>query len=77
MELNNKIEDLFKKMNNGFLDTHPTIINMWKLFITKRYTALINNIGECEKMLDNLDTKNDLTDMEILTLYNVYNQEPN
>jgi hypothetical protein len=72
-----KIDELFKKMNDTYLNTHPNIINMWKGFITKRHNSLVANIDACDKILETLGTKKDLTELEIITLYNLYNQEPN
>lgn len=77
MNINKKIDDLFEKMDTTYLETHPNIINMWKKFINKRYNLLINNIKSCEEVLKTLENKADLTDMEIITLYNIYNQETN
>ena len=75
MEINIEIDKLINKLDTIYKESHPNISNLWKKIIIKRYDSLVCNINKCNELLNILDHSADLSYMEMLTMYNVYNPE--
>ena len=58
-ELNNKINDLFKRLDEIKI-SHPNISSVWNNHLTIRHRKFVEEIERCNKMLDTITEKPDI-----------------
>jgi hypothetical protein len=61
------INDINFKLNL-IKESHPNLYSIWTTMINKKYVDLLKTIYECENMLENTKTMDDLPRETIITL---------
>lgn len=61
------INDINYKLNL-IKESHPNLYSIWTTMINKKYVDLLKTIYECENMLENTKTMDDLPRETIITL---------
>tara|TARA_B100000963_G_scaffold358311_1_gene382642 strand:- start:322 stop:558 length:237 start_codon:yes stop_codon:yes gene_type:complete len=60
LQLNDKINIIMNKLEN-IKNTHPNISSVWKNHLELREKKFVDELERCEKMLDLLQTKPDIS----------------
>ena len=71
--IDNLITDLLERIDLNYSKTHPNISNLWREYIIKKYNSLSNDIIECNKLLDNLLDKDDISISHIMIAFIINN----
>uniref|UniRef100_A0A6C0BYL9 Uncharacterized protein n=1 Tax=viral metagenome TaxID=1070528 RepID=A0A6C0BYL9_9ZZZZ len=56
-------------------ETHPNLSNLWVFYLKHKKKEFLNSIKKCENIIKKLDNLNDLTVLNILSLYILLNRE--
>ena len=70
------MDELYKntviKMNDK-RNSHPNIIKLWDIYLKYKKEEFINNLKHCKNIVENLETVDDLSSINILSLYILLN----
>tara|TARA_Y100000310_G_C20463412_1_gene706428 strand:- start:681 stop:920 length:240 start_codon:yes stop_codon:yes gene_type:complete len=68
----NDSERVHLKMKN-FETSHPNLICMWRDYIHLKKTAYFDSLRNCEEMMENLGSTQDITPQMLITLHFLLN----
>ena len=65
--MDSSLNDILVKFE-GYKETHPNIVNLWKRYINLRKQGMFQLIKQCLDVLEKIDTMNDFTVEELSIL---------
>jgi hypothetical protein len=70
------MDELYKnaviKMNDK-RNSHPNIIKLWEFYLKYKKEEFLDNLKHCENMIEKMETVDDLSAINILSLYILLN----
>ena len=64
--------DIFERLNS-YADSHPNFVNLWKDYIKVKKFNYLKSISNCDQMIENLETTEDISVESIALLLLVCN----
>jgi hypothetical protein len=65
-------ENILIKMNYK-RNSHPNMIKLWESYLKYKKQDFLDNLKHCENMIKKIETVNDLSTINILSLYILLN----
>ena len=66
--MDSSLNDVLVKFE-GYKETHPNIVNLWKRYINLRKQSMLQVIKESQDVLEKIDTVPDITFDDLSLLY--------
>ena len=69
-----ELADLLLQISQ-YHQTHPNLSFLWKMYLTEKIKSMQNAITECKNALKEIDGLDDLSPLDIISLYCTFNLE--
>jgi hypothetical protein len=71
--MNNDFNELLNKLEKR-KNTHPNLINFWKMFLEEKQKNIEKTFLHCEHVLDHMDTISDIDIESVITLLHIFRE---